>query len=59
MAKPKHPLMVGVERNEQMRAWDVSALVGNFKTERDAQDFGRRLAELLEREYGFEGGFVQ
>lgn len=47
-----HPVVVGVQRNEAMGSWDVTADVGNFPDKPKAEAAARRLARVLEEQFG-------
>jgi hypothetical protein len=42
------PIYIGVAENEQMKAFDLQILIGNFKTKMEAKETADRIAEMLE-----------
>ncbi len=43
-----HPILISVGKNEEMGAFDLDILVGNFKTEDAAREYADRVKEFLE-----------
>lgn len=49
-----HPIIVCVDFNEEMQRWDVSLVVGNCRSEEQAQQLADRLQDFAEEELGGE-----
>lgn len=57
-AKRKTPIMIGVQHNTAMNAWDCVLLLGNFASKKEAQEAGNAIKELMERDLGVIGQLV-
>ena len=47
-----NPIMIGVQENSIMKAFDVELIIGNFRTEHEAKAVANKLIKLVERELG-------